>query len=256
MTRAAGSVDASETLESLIAEYQASHDAKVRERIVRRSLKFVRQIAHGFRDRTPGGVEDLEQVGAIGLLNAIERFDPGHGRPFEAYAGALISGEMRHYLRDYAHLVRPPRELVELRASVLSAAARLEQALGRDPTAEELAGALRLDVSKVLEVLGLEVGTRPLSLDQSEDEESGRAGYQLIDNRYRSFQLAAEDRMMLAVALGKLRHVSREVIEFAFFQDLTQTEIAQKLGISQMQVSRRIKTATQELWKALNTKLW
>ncbi|MNT94488.1 RNA polymerase sigma-F factor [compost metagenome] len=77
-----------------------------------------------------------------------------------------------------------------------------------------------------------------------------------MDNRYRSFQLAAEDRMMLATAIGKLRHVSREVIEFAFYQDLTQTEIAQRLGISQMQVSRRLKTATQELWKTLNTKLW
>lgn len=250
------SIASSEAIEFQIARYQSSRDIKLRDRIVRQSLKLVRQIAHGFRDRIPGSVEDLEQVGAIGLLNAIERFDPTLGRPFEPYAGTLITGEMRHYLRDHGQLVRPPRELFELKAKVFTALARLEQDLGRDPTAQELAEFLELDVSKVLEVLALDAGTRPLSLDLLADEDEGRPRTQLVDNRYRSFQLAAEDRMMLTAAIGKLRHVSREVIEFAFYQDLTQTEIAQRLGISQMQVSRRLKTATQELWKTLNTKLW
>lgn len=245
-----------EAIECQIARYQLSRDLKLRERIVRQTMKLIRPIAQGFRDRLPGGLEDLEQVGAIGLLNAIERFDPSLGRSFSAYAGSLITGEMRHYLRDHSHLVRPPRDLFELRAKVFTARARLEQNLGRDPSASELARAIDLDVSKVIEVLALEAGTRPLSLDMLSDEEDGRARAQLVDTRYRSFQLAAEDRMMLAAAIGKLRHVSREVIEFAFFHDLTQTEIAQRLGISQMQVSRRLKSATHELWKVLNTKLW
>lgn len=245
-----------EAIESQVERYQVSRDRRLRDRIVRQSLRLVRQIARGFQDRAPGGVEDLEQVGAIGLLNAIERFDPKLGYPFNAYAGTLITGEMRHYLRDHGHLIRPPRELLELRAKVLASSTRLEQALGRDPTTEELARSLGLEIPKVLEVMGLEAGTRPLSLDMVNDEEARGERYFLIDNRYRSFQLAAEDRIMLAAAVAKLRDVSREVIEFAFYQDLTQTEIAQRLGISQMQVSRRIKTATQELWKALNTKLW
>jgi RNA polymerase sigma-B factor len=244
-----------EAVESLVVRYQASRDAKLRDRIVAQSLSLVRQIARRFRDRAPSGVEDLEQVGAIGLLNAIERFDPRQGRPFNAYAGTLIGGEIRHYLRDHVPFIRPPRDLVELRARVFTKRARLEQTLGREPSASELAEALGQDVSKVLDVLGLEAGTRPLSLDMVIEEET-RTRYQLIDNRYRSFQLAAEDRMMLAAAIGKLRDVSREVIEFAFYQDLTQTEIAQRLGISQMQVSRRLRTATQELWRMLNTKLW
>jgi RNA polymerase sigma-B factor len=250
------SIASPDAIEGMIARYHASRDPQLRDRIVRQTLKLVRPIARRFRDRMPGGVEDLEQVGAIGLLNAIERFDPRRGRPFEAYAGTLISGEMLHYLRDLSALVRPPRELFELRAQVFAAASRLEQELGRDPSAEELAATLHLDVSKVLDVLGLEAGTRPLSLDAVEADDESRPRPQLVDNRYRSFQLAAEDRMMLAAALSKLRYVSREVIEFAFYQDLTQTEIAQRLGISQMQVSRRLSTATQELWKVLNTKLW
>lgn len=250
------SVASAEAIESLIARYQCSRDVRLRDRIVRQGLKLVRQIALTFRDRVPGGVEDLEQVGAIGLLNAIERFDPKLGRPFEPYAGRLITGEMRHYLRDHGHLVRPPRDLFELRTRVFSAMSQLEQELGRDPSAEELAQACDLDVSMVLDVLGLEAGTRPLSLDLVQEDDEGRPRAQLVDTRYRSFQLAAEDRIMLAAAIAKLRHVSREVIEFAFYQDLTQTEIAQRLGISQMQVSRRLKTATQELWKLLNTKLW
>lgn len=245
-----------EAIESQVARYQTSRDRKLRDRIVRQSLRLVRQIARGFQDRAPGGGEDLEQVGAIGLLNAIERFDPKLGHSFNAYASALITGEIRHYLRDHGHLIRPPRDLFELRSKVLASSTRLEQSLGREPTAEELARSLGLELPKVLDVMALEAGTRPLSLDMVAGEEARGERYLLIDNRYRSFQLAAEDRLMLAAAVSKLRDVSREVIEFAFYQDLTQTEIAQRLGISQMQVSRRIKTAIQELWKALNTKLW
>lgn len=246
----------SEAIETLVTRYQVSRDAKIRDHIVAQGLSLVRQVARGFRDRHANGIEDLEQVGAIGLLHAIERFDPRQGRPFDAYAGALIGGEIRHYLRDLVPLVRPPRDLVELRARVHATASRLEQTLGREPSAAELAQALNLPTSKVLDVLGLEAGLRPLSLDMLAEEDESRMRYQLVDNRYRSFQLAAEDRMLLGAAMGKLRDVSREVIEFAFYQDLTQTEIAQRLGISQMQVSRRLKTATQELWRLLNTKLW
>ncbi|MBU6430420.1 MAG: sigma-70 family RNA polymerase sigma factor, partial [Cyanobacteria bacterium REEB65] len=125
------------------------------------------------------------------------------------------------------------------------------------PTAEEIAAELHCATGKVVEVLELEDREGPISLDDDAAGESGKPlRYQLIDQRYRSFQLAAEDRIMLAQALERLKDVSREVIEFAFFEDLTQTEIAKKLGISQMQVSRRIRAALAELWKLLHTRLW
>lgn len=241
----------------LIARFRAERDPRLRDELVRRHLKLVRQIARSYETRSADSLDDLIQVGSIGLLNAIERFDPTVGRNFEAYAGTLVTGEIMHYLRDSIHLVRPPRELVELRSTVRAATSKLSQTVERTPTVDELAIETGLPAQKVEEVLALDQA-HVVSLDDEGDEdgESPRVRYHLVDSKYRSFQLAAEDRIMLAQAMGRLKHVSREVIEFAFYQDLTQTEIAQQLGISQMQVSRRIKAATQELWKVLNSRLW
>jgi RNA polymerase sigma-B factor len=231
-------------------------DAASKERLVKQYLPMVRPIAVHLAGPRADLVDDLIQVGAIGLLRAIERFDPGLGKGFEPYANALIAGEMRHYMRDAVPLVRPPRELVEMRSRVLAAQCALAQA-GMDPvTAEAIAELAQLPPGKVEEVLALEENFCPASIDQELENESGSFRWQLVDNRYKSFQLATEDQLVMNQALASLRGVSREVIEFAFYEDLTQTEIAKKLGISQMQVSRRLKTAMGELWKVLNTKLF
>lgn len=240
----------------LAAARDGEGTARSRDLLVRRYMHLVRPIAHHLSHNRPDVYDDLLQVGAIGLLRAIERFDPTLGKPFEAYANTLIAGEMRHYLRDQVPLVRPPRELVELRNRVMQIQAALAQITEGPVGAAAIAAAGDLPLLKVEEVLALEENFAPASLDQELETEGGTVRYQLIDNRYVSFQLAAEDRMMLDSALGRLRTVSREVIEFAFYDDLTQTEIAKKLGISQMQVSRRLRAATGELWKALNTKLF
>lgn len=243
---------------ALLQEYGSNRSSRARDGLVRKHLKLVRQIAGAHASRAERNVEDLVQVGCIGLLNAIERFDPDAGSSFDAYAGACIAGEIRHYLRDHAHLVRVPRELQELRPQVVRATARLAQRSHRAPTPEELAEETGIPVEKVEEVLALEERSIPISLDQDEGGEEDRSGwrYQLIDNRYRSFQLTTEDQIMLGQAMGRIREVSREVLDFAFYQDLTQTEISKRLGISQMQVSRRIRTALGELWKSMNSRLW
>lgn len=245
-----------ETTEALVGRFQQLRTPEVQAELVHRHLKLVKQIARSYRDRG-GELEDLMQVGAIGLLHAIERFEPRVGRNFEAYAGTLISGEIMHFLRDHSYLVRPPRELVELRSTVRAAASKFSQATERAPTVGELADATGLPLRKVEEVLALETTTHPVSLDEEGDDDgAGRQRHQLVDAKYRSFQLATEDRIMLTQAMTCLRQVSREVIEFSFYQDLNQTEIAKKLGISQMQVSRRLRAATQELWKILNSRLF
>lgn len=217
--------------------------------------RLIRPIAQALGRQRPDLIEDLCQVGAIGLWRAVQRYEPGKGQRFESYATACIAGEMRHYLRDHGHLVRPPRELVELRGKVLGAQAALLQAdLKASP--EAIAAALELPEEKVREVLLLEENVAPASLDVEPEAGEASGRYQLVDKRYASFQLAQEDALMLEAALARLRGASREVIEFAFYDDLTQTEIAKRLGISQMQVSRRLKAAMGELWKALNTKLF
>lgn len=216
--------------------------------------KLIRPIAQALGRNRPDLIEDLMQVGAIGLWRAVQRFEAGKGQRFESYAGACISGEMRHYLRDHGHLVRPPRELVELRGKVLRAQGELLQE-GHAATPGAIAERLGLPELKVSEVLQLEETVCPASLD-AEPEGGEGSRHQLEDKRYASFQLAQEDALMLEAALARMRGASREVIEFAFYEDLTQTEIARRLGISQMQVSRRLKAAMGELWKTLNTKIF
>lgn len=242
-------------LTALLERARSAH-APSREKLVRRMIPLVSSIARHFSATRPDQYEDLVQVGSIGLLRAIERYDPSLGKSFESYASALISGEIRHYMRDTMPLVRPPRELVEMRGKVMSARSALSQVSGTVPSVEAIAEAAELPCAKVEEVLKLEENFSPASIDQEMEAERGSFRYQLVDNRYKSFQLAAEDRIMLQMALGSLKEASRQVIEFAFYEDLTQTEIAKKLGISQMQVSRRLKSATAELWKILNTKLF
>lgn len=216
-----------------------------REAELKRHLPLVEPIARHFAFSRPDLLDDLRQVGAIGLLRALERYDAGQGVPFEPFARTWIAGEMRHYLRDAVPMVRPPRELVELRGRV--AAARAE--LSDEADGAAIAEATGLPLAKVLEVLALEENFQAASLDADE------AGDRLVDGRYKSFQLAEDDRIMLAAAMARLRAVSREVIEFAYYEDLTQAEIAKRLGVSQMQVSRRLRGALGELWKVLNTKI-
>jgi RNA polymerase sigma-B factor len=246
--------------ESCVGGLQQTHRSAdalgaTKEELVKRYIHLVRPIAQHFAATRPDQVDDLSQVGCIGLLRAIERFDPSLGKPFEAYAGTLIAGEIRHYLRDQLPLVRPPRELVELRGRVVAAQSALSHA-GVAVTIEAIARLVEVPEIKVAEVLALEENFCPASLDQEMEAERGTFRWQLVDSRYSSFQLATEDALMLNAALSMLRTVSREVIEFAFYDDLTQTEIAKKLGISQMQVSRRLKTAMGELWKTLNSKVF
>lgn len=231
-------------------------DAASKEQLVRQYLPLVRPIAVHLAGPRPDQIDDLTQVGAIGLLRAIERFDPSMGKAFPAYANALIAGEIRHYMRDSVPLVRPPRELVEMRGKVLAAQSLLTQRDDGPVTASAIAALTELPVGKVEEVLQLEENFAPASIDQEMEAERGSFRFQLVDSQYKSFQLATEDQIMLHQALASLRSASREVIEFAFYDDLTQTEIAKRLGISQMQVSRRLKTAMGELWKVLNTKLF
>jgi RNA polymerase sigma-B factor len=229
---------------------------EVRAERFRAYAHLVPPIARNLAGRQPDILDDLVQQGAIGLLRAIERYDPSQGRGFEPYASACIAGEIRHYLRDHAPLVRPPRELVELRSRVAQAQQALVQAGDVSPTIKAIADHAGLPPAKVADVLHFESQGAPTSLDEEvEHEGGGTSRYQLVDNRYTSFQLATDDRLMVEAALGLLRAVSREVIEFAFYEDLSQTEIAGKLGISQMQVSRRLRKAMDELWKVLNTRI-
>lgn len=220
---------------------------------VRQHLPLVRRLARSHHMRSGVEYDDLVQVGCVGLLRAIRRFDPTLGRLFEAYASTMIVGEIMHYLRDSATLIRAPRELSELRSTVKAATSRLEQQVQREPSCEEIARLTGLCPSKVEEVVAMERHVRPLSLDAALDaeDESSPLRLQLVDQRQKAATLAAEDHIMVTQALAQLSPRSREVIELSFFQDLPQQEVGRRLGVSQTQISRRVRMALRELWQLM-----
>ena len=229
-----------------------------RQKLILENLDLVHKIARNYSQVFESQYDDLVQVGSIGLINASKRFDPNFNTNFRTYASHLITSEIRHYLRDYLPLVRPPRELQELIPRMRDVQSQLLHMLGREPTEEEIAHQLEIQVSKLEEVRFLEKNVHHLSLNQTLNEQNPSSESildQLEDKNYQSFQLAQEDRILLNEALMNIRGQSRQVIEFAFYQDLTQTEISKRLGISQMQVSRRLKSALKELWQTLNTRV-
>ena len=246
-----------ESFHSLWDQFLTTRDVEARNALVEAYMPLVRPVISSYLRRYPEHEADLLQVGTIGLLLAVDRYEPRKGRGFRAYASTLVAGEVLHYLRDRLHGLRLPRELVDMRGVVHSATHRLEQS-GERVDLTTLARETGFPESRLEAFFVAEQTRQTLSLDETLDDEGDgpRPRYQLIDSRYRSFEMAEEDRLMLAHALVSLRAVSREVIEFAFYQDLTQTEIARHLGISQMQVSRRLRTALDELWKVLNSRVW
>jgi len=212
-------------------------------------LPLARRVALRYHQRTGHEHDDLFQVACMGLVRALGRFDAGVGASFESYAMATMSGEILHYLRDLAPCVRPPRELVELRAAVRQAFETLQHEHEREPSADEVARRTDLPERKVQEVLCLDRVTRPLSLDSDADgeDESPGFGRQLPDERERQRSQSTELRIVVQDALERLRPAAREAIRLAYYEDCSQQQIAQACGVSQTQISRRIRGGLRHL---------
>lgn len=237
-----------------LSVYSDSRDPSLRDAIIQASLPLVKRIAYGLARRSTDPVEDLIQVGSIGLIKAVDQFKPDAGAKFQTYATHLITGEIRHYLRDKTAMIRAPRELQELSFRINRLVQALTARLGREPTDTEIAHELEIPVSRVNEADEVDRRRTLISLDQALSNDAGSEQSlidTLIDGRYQSNQLAKEDRFMLAEAIKQLRDGLREVVQLTFYEDLSQTEVARQLGISQMQVSRRLRSATAELYKII-----
>ncbi len=237
-----------------LSVYSDSRDPSLRDAIIQASLPLVKRIAYGLARRSTDPVEDLIQVGSIGLIKAVDQFKPDAGAKFQTYATHLITGEIRHYLRDKTAMIRAPRELQELSFRINRLVQALTARLGREPSDSEIAHELEIPVSRVNEAYEVDRRRTLISLDQALSNDAGSEQSlidTLVDGRYQSNQLAKEDRFMLAEAIKQLRDGLREVVQLTFYEDLSQTEVARRLGISQMQVSRRLRAATAELHKII-----
>ncbi len=237
----------------MLSEYKRTKDKRIRDKIVKNNFILVKKIAHGLARRSTDPVEDLIQIGSIGLIKAIDYFDPDAGAKFTTYATHLVTGEIRHYLRDKTSMIRAPRELQELSFRINRIVHRLRAELGRDPTNVEIAEVLQ-DVKphKIQEAFEVDRRRTLVSLDQSltMNSSSDSDTYlvdTLMDIKEHKRRDAREDFMVIKDLLDKLRPNLREIIDLIYFQDIPQADVANMLGISQMQVSRRLKKATAAL---------
>jgi RNA polymerase sigma-B factor len=194
--------------------------------------------------------EDLQQVGYLALTKAARRFDPDAGHDFLSFCVPTIRGEVRRYFRDMGWMVRPPRRIQELQQRVSQAQNDLATSLGRPPVPEELAERLGEKVEDVREALAGHGCFSPASLDRTVTEDGGATLGELIgqddDN-----QAAAEARVALAPVVRRLSRRDRRILELRFFQGLTQREIADDLGVTQMQVSRLLTRIFRDLRASL-----
>jgi RNA polymerase sigma-B factor len=192
---------------------------------------LVRRLAGGYRDQG-----DLRQVGCIGLVKAVRRFDPVRGDNFVAFAVPTISGEIKRYLRDNGWFIRPPRRTQELRLAIAGVESDLAQHLRREPTATDLAEHLGAPRAVVAEAMATGSNLRPLSLDASTTDEDAPLGATIgvLDDRLERSDL----RLTLRLALAQLTPQERRIVSLRFVEERTQHQIAAEIGVTQMQVSR------------------
>ena len=234
----------------LFKDSRRSRDPVVREQLVGQYTALVRSLARRFAGRGEP-LEDLEQVGYLGLIAAIDRFEPELGLEFTTFATPTILGEIKRYFRDKSWAVRVPRRLQETYTKVMRAQEELSQKLGRGPTVPEVAAELLLEPDEVLQALEAGPAHRAVSLDapapgQDQDGEMGD-------------RLGTEDQNLNRIELqnvlsGAMRHLTpreREIMILRFVDELPQTEVARRLGISQMHVSRLQRAALAQLKREL-----
>ncbi len=240
----------------LLRIYQKNPTARLRNQIVELNLGLVHKEAHHWVNQCQEHYEDLVQVGCLGLIRAIERFDVGRGYAFSSFALPYIRGEIQHYLRDKSPTLKIPRRWQVLQGQAIGVIRQLQNDLHRPPTDAEIASALEIEMSEWQEIKFSLKNRALVSLDtpMSDDEEqrSVSFGDTMPDQKYRSFQLAQEDQIRIQQALQQVENLTRQVLEFVFLHDLTQKETAARLGISSVTVSRRVKKGIETLKKLLS----
>ena len=222
-----------------------------REGLVRLHLPLVEHCARRFRNRGEP-LEDLVQVGTIGLIKSIDRFDLERGVEFSTYATPTIIGEVKRYFRDKGWAIRVPRRLQELRMQISSTTAELTQELGRSPTPRELAQAIGCSVEEIIEGIESSNAYSTLSLDAADDT-GDEGGVSMLD------MMGLDDaelehieiRESLKPLLEALPPREKRILLLRFFRNKTQSEIADEIGVSQMHVSRLLSRTLDELRTSL-----
>ncbi len=238
----------------LLMVYKETGDIQIRGMLVQQYTNLVESVARRFS----GGfepVEDLAQEGYIGLISAIEMYDPARNVKFSTYATHFIIGQIKHYLRDKGKIIKEPAWLQELNQRMTRATETLSQQLHRTPTCEEIAQTMGMTEEAVSELMMNREVFKVTSLDggtdTDDDSNSVDIDRSLPKEASIRFEMPLEDRVVLESAIGKLKSLEQQVLMEFYFHDLNQTEIARMLGISGNYVSHLLRNATKKLKKIL-----
>ncbi|MCD8024963.1 MAG: sigma-70 family RNA polymerase sigma factor [Candidatus Gastranaerophilales bacterium] len=249
-------------IKNWLIEYRKTDDPEMKKKLrgllVMAYLPLVTKVARSFARRSSDPVEDIVQVGSIGLLKAMDLYSPQKNTGFKTYATYLITGEIRHYLRDKTSMIRAPREIRELSYRVHKITLELTQKYGSTPTDEQLAQALQMPQKKIEEVINLDRRTSTVSYDQMAAIEADAKNDSLVekipDESIYSNEEVFENKIILEEAINSLALDSRNIIRMCFYEGLNQREISEKLNMSQMQVSRKMKKALLNLFEYVTSR--
>lgn len=240
-----------EDAESLVARYHAFPRPELKDQIMVQYTPLVERTARKYKGIEP--MEDLVQVGYMGLLNALGKYDPEAGVRFNTYATYLVAGEIKHYLRDRAQTIRQPAWLQELRSKCVKAESGLRSELGREPAHREIAERLGVSESSVRDAIQaadlMKVGSLDAALPGDDD---GSEIERLDAGDFCPEQLSIEDRVVLETAMSQLRDLEKQVLVLFHFESRPQAEIAERLGISSNYVSHILRQSLSKLRKILS----
>lgn len=234
----------------LFRQLRKGKDKDLRERLIHENLQIVVPIAKKFvYNNNKESLEDLIQVGYIGLIKAVDQFDPDRGVKFITYATHCIMGEIRHYLRDKSESIKRPRWLTRLNREIARYIEEFLQENKRLPSITEISTALNIEGDGIVEILKAKY---MVSVD---DLNEGSTDYLML-NRIRSrtmenFKLPIEDKIALEQAMESLKKLEKIIIKLFFYMDLTQSQIAVNLGLSQKKVSRLLKKSIDKMREAI-----
>jgi RNA polymerase sigma-B factor len=232
-------------LETLLVAYRRNGDTRAREQVVVQLMPMVRALAARYAGRGEP-LDDLVQVGSIGLIKALDRFDLDRGVNFSSYAIPTIIGEIRRYFRDKTWSLHVPRPIKELSVRLNRVVDELTLQLGRTPTVSELAAATQATEEDVIDALDCTSAYSTRSLDTPFDERDSETLAEMIGSPEPGYQ-RVEDTSIVSQGLSTLAERERRIVKMRFFEEKTQSQIAAELGISQMHVSRLLRKALEEM---------
>jgi RNA polymerase sigma-B factor len=239
-------------LRAKFEDYSRTRDRRTRNELIEAHRPLATHLARRYANRGEP-LDDLVQVAFVGMLKAVERFDPDRGLEFSTFATATVDGELKRHFRDKTWSVRVPRRSQELHLRLAPTIAELSQRFGRAPRIAEIAQELAIRDEEVLEAMEVGGAYRSASLDAPGGEDRDASGLaERLGMRDANFDLA-EHRVVIERALDSLPERERTILRLRFFEDLTQTEIAEQVGVSQMHVSRLLARSLADLRQQLQT---